>query len=401
MKKKRTRAFSGMIFKKVILLSALYFFCLNTFLVAQNNNADNQTPIILGGSCASPDGPMMDYTGGQPTYATANASGWCLSGLTAGQTYCFYFTYPTNTTLELDWQSSGCAACNYDYLSINTSTGGYTLSSGGSCASAINTVTVNCTAIDISGSAACTDCAPDLYDKNCVLMHSNGFMAGLGCGMVYGDRYTYCFKVPAGCGGMSLCPMVKCQTGYCASLMPVELLYFSGVNINGIVQLNWATASERNNNYFTIERSQNAADFEPLTTVKGAGNSSSTLYYQTVDEKPLPGVSYYRLKQTDFDGAYVYYNIVSVKNSSALSVYPTVSSGLVAITGMDDLNSEITVYSMMGEKVYETPSLKGEGKQSQADGGKILDLSSLPNGIYVIGVKTEKNLYTQKLVIQK
>jgi hypothetical protein len=226
--------------------------------------------------------------------------------------------------------------------------------------------------------------------NSCTFLYG-GIEVGSGC-LVANTVYSVCYTVPAGCGGINVCPSIQCTAGNCTTLMPVELLYFAAVNINGKVQLNWASASETNNNYFTIDRSQNAFDFEPLITVKGAGNSSSTLNYQTIDEKPLPDVSYYRLRQTDFNGAYVNFGIVSVENSSYLSVYPTVSSGLVVITGMEKSNSsEITVYSMMGEKVF---SLSNNHEPA-------VDLGALPGGIYIILVTTGKESYTQKLVIQK
>ena len=84
--------------------------------------------------------------------------------------------------------------------------------------------------------------------------------------------------------------------------LPVSLLNFDARLNTNKVDLNWSTSSENNNKYFTLERSVNAIDFTGLTTVNGAGNSSTTRQYSFVDLSPTSGVSYYRLSQTDFDG---------------------------------------------------------------------------------------------------
>lgn len=100
----------------------------------------------------------------------------------------------------------------------------------------------------------------------------------------------------------------------CTSVLPIELIEFNAVRSRQFVELTWETASEKNNNYFTIERSIDGASFAPIGTLTGAGNSSNKLSYKLIDSTPIEDkVSYYRLKQTDFDGTYTYSVIVSVK----------------------------------------------------------------------------------------
>lgn len=89
---------------------------------------------------------------------------------------------------------------------------------------------------------------------------------------------------------------------YSPTALPIELLDFTATVDRGIVDINWSTASQVNNNYFTIERSQDGYMWENLEEIKGAGNSTSTLTYNTKDPKPYLGTSYYRLSQTDYDG---------------------------------------------------------------------------------------------------
>lgn len=109
--------------------------------------------------------------------------------------------------------------------------------------------------------------------------------------------------------------------------LPIELLYFNAkLNSDKQVDLEWVTVMEINNDYFTVERSRDGSNFEELKTVDGAGNSNTTLHYSTVDPSPYPGISYYRLKQTDFDGMFTWSQVVAVNIPAnifgTVSVYP-------------------------------------------------------------------------------
>ena len=75
------------------------------------------------GSCASPNGSFFSYTGGNVSYATALANGWCYTGLVAGQTYCFYYYYPSSGSVEIDWQPGLCGSCGSSYILANSGCG--------------------------------------------------------------------------------------------------------------------------------------------------------------------------------------------------------------------------------------------------------------------------------------
>lgn len=114
--------------------------------------------------------------------------------------------------------------------------------------------------------------------------------------------------------------------------LPIELLYFTAeLSDNGTVDLDWATAIEIDNEYFTIERSENGVDFTEVLQVEGAGTTHETQYYHDVDGQPLEGTSYYRLKQTDFDGNSDYSDIAVVNNKAVkeieVTIYPNPVSG--------------------------------------------------------------------------
>jgi hypothetical protein len=123
--------------------------------------------------------------------------------------------------------------------------------------------------------------------------------------------------------------------------LPIELLSFTAQQNGSVVDLNWETVSEINNDYFTIERSEDAIDFETIATVGGAGNSSNKLNYGITDFAPLLGVSYYRLKQTDYDGKYEFSNIEAVnftgeeKNGEpSILIFPNPSKGSSTINAL-------------------------------------------------------------------
>ena len=103
-----------------------------------------------------------------------------------------------------------------------------------------------------------------------------------------------------------------------ASVLPVNIISFTGRGSGNGVLLNWQTASEQNNDYFTIEKSTDGKDWRAIGTVQGAGNSSTEKNYSFTDESAVSQYSilntqiYYRLKQTDFNGAYEYFGPIAV-----------------------------------------------------------------------------------------
>jgi hypothetical protein len=99
----------------------------------------------------------------------------------------------------------------------------------------------------------------------------------------------------------------------CYSALPIELLSFEAKSADNAVDLSWTTATEINNDYFTIEKSKSGFDFFEVCRVDGAGNSISPIYYEFSDKDPLDGISYYRLRQTDYDGTIEVFSPVAVR----------------------------------------------------------------------------------------
>lgn len=95
--------------------------------------------------------------------------------------------------------------------------------------------------------------------------------------------------------------------------LPIELLSFTGHAEDEVVELNWSTATETNNDYFTTYRLENDTTWRELGRVTGAGNSQSIQMYTMIDRNPEVGTNYYKLRQTDIDGAYEEFDIVAVE----------------------------------------------------------------------------------------
>lgn len=121
--------------------------------------------------------------------------------------------------------------------------------------------------------------------------------------------------------------------------LPIELLSFKANCVENAVNIDWITLSEINNDYFTIEKSDDAVNFMPIQNVDGAGNSNEKIDYKIIDNNPYEGINYYRLTQTDFNGIEKYYSIISVNynllqnlGESKISVSPNpVYNGDVSI----------------------------------------------------------------------
>jgi hypothetical protein len=178
--------------------------------------------------------------------------------------------------------------------------------------------------------------------------------------------------------------------------LPIELIFFKAIPENNrIVKLEWQTASEINNDYFTIERSLNRFDWGIVRTINGAGNSSTVLSYSTVDINPYIGVSYYRLKQTDFDGQFKYSNIISVNlkitESNIVQIYPNPTNNVITVNGNKEELSEIKIVNALGQEVTNLISITNEN-----DSTVLIDLSNLSQGIYYVKTKTTANSVYKK-----
>jgi hypothetical protein len=185
--------------------------------------------------------------------------------------------------------------------------------------------------------------------------------------------------------------------------LPVKMLYFGAEKQDEAkALLKWATAQEIDNDRFEIERSADAEEWTNIGEVKGAGNSSTEQQYTFVDDNPINGVNYYRLKQVDVDGHSEYSSIAQVTfdmvaSNTTLMVYPNPSNkenGLnVVISNLNDLITNVSITNTVGQTIFSRDLPEWE---SYHVNGLELD-----KGIYLVNVTTRTNKHLVcKVIIQ-
>lgn len=171
--------------------------------------------------------------------------------------------------------------------------------------------------------------------------------------------------------------------------LPIELLYFTGFPVEDQVKLVWETSTELNNDYYVIERSRDGQNFEFVSTVDAIGFSNTPTPYATFDPKPYMGISYYRLKQVDFDGRFTYSKVIDVEfgedNSNPLvQIYPNPTNNYlqVAYNNADAPKVFYQMFDATGRLVMENKLdiLLGSGRFT-------LDVSRLAQGSYFLSMK--------------
>lgn len=202
-----------------------------------------------------------------------------------------------------------------------------------------------------------------------------------------------------GLGAGSRVTLLDCfvvGTGPC--VLPVELASFNAqCRSNNLIELNWTTLTEINNDYFSIEKSKDGENWETIANVEGAGDSFSEKKYTYRYTDNINSIVYYRLKQTDFNKDVKYSQIVSMNNCSLkgkgnLIVFPNPSSSEVTLN-IDVDGVEAEIYSVLGikEAVYKLE--RGDNK---------INLSTLSNGTYYIKTSGENStVQVQKFVINR
>jgi hypothetical protein len=186
--------------------------------------------------------------------------------------------------------------------------------------------------------------------------------------------------------------------------LPIELTSFAGRVVENNVRLSWETASERNNDFFTVERSSNGEVFSSIGQVKGTGTTNQSHSYALVDYAPIHGNAYYRLKQTNFDGTFTYSKIIDVKyeglNIPVIEVFPNPSTGHelnIKITGLKNIEFvPVVMYDQFGR---ECMKLWMEVDQHSGTASKTFTPeNAIPQGIYVLKAGTTAQL-TKRVVV--
>jgi hypothetical protein len=198
-------------------------------------------------------------------------------------------------------------------------------------------------------------------------------------------------------------------TAFCSATtglpLPVELTRFTAQIIPEGVVLDWTTASEKNSAYFEVESSADGRLFEPIGRVAGAGTTSQTQFYQWRDRSPRSGLNYYRLHQVDQDGvdAYSPLAVVTVINSRPdfrIQLFPNpvaVGSGFRVRSKQAaalELPAQLTVLDAQGRTLHTQDLPAGAAIETT------LLLPNLPNGLYLVRLRSAVGIATERLLVQ-
>lgn len=170
----------------------------------------------------------------------------------------------------------------------------------------------------------------------------------------------------------------------CGSLLPVKWVSFAARPMDRAVYLEWVTGSESDNQFFTLERSRDGKTYQALTSIPGAGTSNEQLSYSYVDEHPISGSNYYRLRQTDYNGYSDYSRVVKADINipqAKWTLSPNPASSFLEISTYVPSNESgtLSVFDMFGKQVLAKPVNLSDGQNLTS-----LDVSGLNSGCYFI-----------------
>ncbi len=239
------------------------------------------------------------------------------------------------------------------------------------------------------------DKATDANVGSPVVSNSNGATVTLATGPVSSSK-TYNIQVT------DITKPTNCTSKFSADYfvpLPVDLLFFRAAAVGLEVKLSWATAWEKNNRSFSVERSANGKDFETIYTLPGVGTSSNTNTYSFTDSIPLPGESYYRLLQQGVDGKATYSKTVSVRMSSSnetiVLMHPNPTATYVDLEFKSPVAEEtsIDISSITGKKQLIVRQWVKAGSTTIR-----INISDLKSGTYLVKIRNGRFSTTQKLI---
>jgi hypothetical protein len=181
--------------------------------------------------------------------------------------------------------------------------------------------------------------------------------------------------------------------------LPIELVDFTAKPVEDKVLINWKTATEINNASFTVERTKDGINYTFVSEREGAGNSTSTRNYYAIDPDPLPGISYYRLTQTDYDGKKTSFPPVAVNMNmdERIVIFPNPSKSsnmYIAFPKNFDEEVMIEVTDLSGKIVLSRNEYPSGNKVNTLDPKNVLN-----NGAYFVRIITNDGTTIQRIVV--
>jgi hypothetical protein len=177
--------------------------------------------------------------------------------------------------------------------------------------------------------------------------------------------------------------------------LPIDLVSFEARKASNHIAFNFTTASESNNSHFEIERSSDSRNFSKIGEVRGAGTTNQTQNYQFIDEKPLTGINYYRLKQVDFDGTSELSKMITVRfgHTKSIHVVPTLVTDLINVELSESANDQDGTWQVfdINGRLVASGIISTDAPQFTAD------LSQIELGLYLLHVQFGTEVITERI----
>ncbi|MCI5056499.1 MAG: T9SS type A sorting domain-containing protein [Flavobacteriales bacterium] len=207
-------------------------------------------------------------------------------------------------------------------------------------------------------------------------------------------------------GGASIPSFSKFAIGFSGfDVLPIELVDFEGECLNGNIVLNWSTATEISNEYFTVLRSEDGYIWEDISTIHSqaeGGNSNVPLFYEYQNQS-YSGSAYYKLAQTDYDGTSVEFSPIFVEGcesdiAASINAFTPDHDRIVVITKMPVYQEfQFDLLDASGRKVMASEQLQGQEGFSQFE----IFTNDLSTGFYLVNITGDKgDVYTKKLFMK-
>ncbi len=175
---------------------------------------------------------------------------------------------------------------------------------------------------------------------------------------------------------------------------PVELLHFTGKPIGRTVELTWSTASEADNEGFTIERSSDGIEWKQLAFLPGHGTTTEFHAYTYTDKLPVQGANYYRLSQRDFNGKTEYFKVVAVSITTLAApfqIYPNPAKEQITVISTGEGATSLRLFDVFG-RLCMSSTLSGNEE--------VFSLSNLAAGVYQVVLTQNGQVWTEKLLVK-
>ena len=372
-------------------------------IINPNSTTDANTFWVMASTSATPAAPYI----GAPTPTLTNAMPASTTSTCATAYSACYINNCNPTSAQVT--AAGCPSQTTN-LSFNTVyTTCYTFTNGSTNAQVgVQAYLLSCATC---GNVNWLDWT--LYNSSCALIGcgnlSNLTVTGAGCSTTFTICQTFEAAPISGrfcnvlCGNItSVTPYASwasCTTVPC-TVLPIKLETFSAEyqQISNTVDIYWSTASETNNKLFTIEKSVDGNDWKFVSAVPGAGNSDHVLYYTATDENPYPGISYYRLHQTDYDGNTTYNQPVAVNIPADYSAHifpnPTKDNMTLRYSTQSPDPINVTISDLSGKTITSYTITEIQQGVNDFD----VKTSSLAKGMYFMKVSNLQKTFYLKFV---